>query len=203
MKVCAIVGAGDFFISRFDKDKYDFIIAADGGCDTLLSKGIIPNLVVGDFDSGSVPQNIEYIRHKIEKDETDMHLAFLEGVRRGYDTFYVFGGVGGRDDHTFANYCLLYYAKKQGKQMYLIGEKTYSFIIENEAVSLSGKSGDTLSVFAFGGEALGVTIKGTKYTANEVTLTCDFPLGVSNSFTDDAAEISVANGRLLIMAENN
>lgn len=202
MKVCAIVGAGDFFPCRFEKDKYDFIIAADGGCESLLKSGITPDLVIGDFDSGGVPENIEYKRYKVEKDETDMHLAFLEGVCRGYDTFYIFGGVGGSEDHTFANYCLLYYAKKQGKTMYLVGENAYWFVIENESVTLSGNIGGRLSLFAFGGAASGVTVKGAKYEADDVTLTPEFPLGVSNSFTEVSAEISVKSGALLIMSSN-
>lgn len=202
MKVCAIVGAGDFFPDRFKREKYDFIIAADGGCEKLLSIGVVPNLVIGDFDSGRVHEGIKYLRYKVEKDETDMHLAFLEGVRRGYDTFYIFGGVGGSEDHTFANYCLLYHAKKHGKQMYLIEKNAYWLVIENEAVTLNGKTGGRLSVFAFGGEAEGVSIKGAKYEASEVKLTCDFPLGVSNSFKEAPVEISVRRGALLIMAEN-
>lgn len=202
MSVCAIVGAGDFFPDRFERDKYDFIIAADGGCEALSSIGITPDLVIGDFDSGSIPESVKYIRYKVEKDETDMHLAFLEGVRRGYDTFYVFGGVGGSEDHTFNNYCLLYYAKKQGKTMYLMGDNAYWFVIANESVTLSGKTGCRLSLFAFGGATSGVTVKGTKYEADDVTLTPEFPLGVSNSFIGKPAEISVKRGALLIMAEN-
>lgn len=202
MKACAIVGAGDFYPGQFQSNKYDFIIAADGGCEKLLSIGVLPNLVIGDFDSGSIPKNIEYLRYKIEKDETDMHLAFLEGVRRGYDAFYIFGGVGGSEDHTFANYCLLYHAKKQDKQMYLFGKDAYWLIIENEKVTLNENAGNRLSVFAFGGEARGVSIKGAKYEATEINLSCDFALGVSNSFTEEPAKISVKDGALLIMAEN-
>ena len=202
MKICAIVGAGDFFPERFDRNKYDFIIAADGGAQSLDKIGITPNLVVGDFDSGYIPDGVEHIRYKVEKDETDTHLAFAEGVCRGYDIFYVFGGVGGREDHTFANYCLLYYAKKQKKQMYLMSKNSYSFIIEDEEIALQGMCGGTFSVFSFGGDASGVCIKDAKYEAENINLKSDFPLGVSNSFTEKGkARISAKRGALLIMSE--
>ena len=201
MKVCAIVGAGDFFPERFEKEKYGFIIAADGGWRTLLNIGVTPDLVVGDFDSSTAPIEFECVRHKVEKDETDMHLAYLEGAQRGYDTFYVFGGVGGREDHTFANYCLLYYAKQEKNQMYLMARDSYSFVIENEDITLAADSGKTFSIFAFGSDARRVSIRGAKYNTDNVTLKCSFPLGVSNSFTDSTVTVTVGDGALLIMSE--
>ncbi len=201
MKACAIVGAGDFFPEHFKKESYDFIIAADGGWQSLREIGVRPNIVIGDFDSSDMPPDIPTLRHKVEKDETDMHLAFLEGVRLGYKKFYVHGGTGGRDDHTFANYCLLLFAKRQKKEMYLIGKTSRSFVIENESVTLYGAPGNTFSVFALGGEASGVYIAGAKYEAADATLRPEFPLGVSNSFTESPAQISVSSGALLIIGE--
>ena len=40
---------------------------------------------------------------------------------------------------------------------------------------------------------------GTKYNAERTTLTVDFPLGVSNEITSDAAEITVYSGRALVI----
>ena len=54
-------------------------------------------------------------------------------------------------------------------------------------------------MFCIDGKAEGVSIKGLKYEICDVELTSDFPLGVSNSFVSPQAEISVKNGRLLIM----
>ena len=202
MRVCAIVGAGDFYSERFEIEKYEFIIAADGGALSLEKIGIRPNLIVGDLDSlNFAPTGVEIRRFKVEKDETDMHLALIEGAKRGYDTFYIFGGVGGRIDHTFANYCLLKYAKEQGFSVYLMDKDYYSFVIKNESVSIFGKEGRTFSAFAFGGEARGVSIIGAKYEARDIIMTPDFPLGVSNSFISEKAELSVKDGALLVMAE--
>ena len=202
MRVCAIVGAGDFYSERFEIEKYDFIIAADGGALSLGKIGIRPNLIVGDLDSlNFAPTGVEIRRFKVEKDETDMHLALIEGAKRGYDTFYIFGGVGGRIDHTFANYCLLKYAKEQGFSVYLMDKDYYSFVIKNESASIFGKEGRTFSAFAFGGEARGVSINGAKYEARDIIMTPDFPLGVSNSFISEKAELSVKDGALLVMAE--
>ena len=78
MGICYIVGAGAFW-GDFTPSEDDLVIAADGGLDTLRSIDIRVDLAVGDFDSArSVPDGIETVRFKVEKDETDMHLAYLE-----------------------------------------------------------------------------------------------------------------------------
>ncbi|MBR2432244.1 MAG: thiamine diphosphokinase, partial [Clostridia bacterium] len=79
MKTCYIVGAGEFY-GEFTPDSDDLVIAADGGYDSLLNRGIRPDVLIGDLDSiKEMPNGIELIRHPVKKDETDMHLAYLEG----------------------------------------------------------------------------------------------------------------------------
>ena len=51
---CIIVGAGDFFGMPFQPAEEDYVIAADAGYENLKAAGIVPNLVVGDFDSMEV-----------------------------------------------------------------------------------------------------------------------------------------------------
>ena len=201
MGICYIVGAGEISpLPKIEKD--DFVIAADGGFDSLLSLGIAPNLLVGDLDSiKNVPTGIEILRHPAEKDETDMHLAFLEGMRRGYSRFELFGGTGGRPDHTFANYSLLSLIRKNGCFATLHGDGYIAYVLENELTRVSGKIGKGISVFAFGGIARGVSIDGLKYTANNVTLIPEFALGVSNSFISNSSIIEVKDGTLLVIQE--
>ena len=198
--ICYIVGAADFR-RGFNVAAGDLVIAADGGYDRLLSMGITPDLLIGDLDSVSadIPADIELLRFKVEKDETDMHLAFLEGMKRGYRRFRIYGGTGGRADHTFANYSLLLFAKRQGAEIRLVSDDGECLIIENESIALQRGEWQGVSVFAFCGNAENVNISGLKYEAKGVTLTSDFPLGVSNSFENLDACISVERGALLIM----
>ncbi len=199
MGTCYIVGAGDFY-SGFEKRACDLVIAADGGYDALAARGIPCDLLIGDMDSiSNVPKDCQMLRVPVEKDETDMYLAYLEGVRRGYSDFVIFGGVGGRIDHTFANYSLLICAKKKRHSIKLVDRDFDIFAIFNERLEILEKRGMPLSVFAFSGEALGVSISGCKYNAQNVTLSPDFPLGVSNTVTNDNATVEVKDGALLLM----
>ena len=201
MKTCYIVGAGEFYGS-FKPNKDDLVIAADGGYSVLKEKGIRCDLLIGDMDSiKDTPNDIQAIKHPVEKDETDMHLAYLEGKRRGYESFAIYGGVGGRSDHTFANYCLLSYIKNDGNNAKLFGKSDVAFAIKNEVTRVSGKPQKSISIFAFGGIAEGVSIRGLYYELKDGRLLPEFPLGVSNHFTDRDAEIEVKNGTLLIISE--
>ena len=203
MSVCYLVGAGDFY-GHIDLSDGDVIIAADGGYDNLASHGLIANVLIGDFDSikSTLPDGIKTIRHPKEKDETDMFLAYSEGVKLGFTDFIMLGATGGRLDHTYANISLLLYAKEHGHSMTIVHDGGAILCIKDEAVTLSGRRGALLSVFALGTEANGVSIKGAKYEADGVTLSPSFPLGVSNEFTDEKAVISVQSGALLIIYDS-
>ena len=157
---------------------------------------------MGDFDSISdMPSGIETLRFPVKKDETDMHLCYLEGARRGYTEFMIYGGTGGREDHTIANISLLLYIREQGCRATLFGKKNIFTVIKNEEREFFGESGLHFSAFALFGEARGVTIRGLEYECENITLTPSFPLAVSNRFIGSRAHIKVDTGCLLIVTE--
>lgn len=204
MKRCFIVGAGDFY-GKIEPDKDDLVIAADGGFDTLIAQNVRCDVLVGDLDSITPEANwgkTELIKYKKEKDETDMFLSYLEGTKRGYSDFYIYGGTGGREDHTFANYCLLLYIREHGGRAKLYSKNAVAEVIKNETVTIHGIKGNYVSVFALGSSATGVSIKGLKYECNAISLHPAFPLGVSNEFLDKEATIGVEDGALLIIKES-
>ena len=202
MKKCIIIGAGDFTLPG-EISCEDLVIAADGGYNHAKAAGIEPKLFVGEMDSItiSLPENIEKITFPERKDYTDMNLAYLEGRARGYENFEIYGGTGGRSDHTFANISLLLKIAEDGCLGNMISDREIYTVIKNGKINLTGTFGKYISIFALGGEAHGVCLKGLDYEVENVTLTPDFPLGVSNKFTSREAEISVNNGALLVIYE--
>ena len=202
MSRCSLVGAGDF--TSFSPSLGDLVIAADGGYDMAVSCSA-PTVLVGDFDSicGTLPDGIETHRHPVKKDETDMMLAYRIGVEKGYTDFVIVGGTGGRPDHTFANYSLLLHIVSQSHTAKMIDDKYEYTVIKNSGILLpAGDGGDrVVSIFAIGGTAHGVDIRGLEYELSEGVLTPEFALGVSNKLLCRDAEISVRDGALLIMLE--
>ncbi len=179
----------------------DLIIAADKGAEILIAHGIAPHITVGDFDSSSVIPEKDVIRLPVEKDVTDTHAAVEIALERDCDEIHIYGGMGGRVDHTFANYSLLSSLSEKGIRAYLFGEGYRITALFNGKITLSGKSGETLSVFSWSEESKGVTLRGVKYPLENSVLHKNFALGVSNSFSEEKAEISVKDGILLIMQE--
>jgi thiamine pyrophosphokinase len=178
------------------------VIAADGGYRYLQQMGIRPDILLGDFDSLEiVPEHEHLIRHSPIKDDTDMALAVACGEEEGYRSFILYGGLGGRIDHTLANLQLLTALSRKGYRAWLIGEGNLVTAVTSERISFSEKMRGMISVFSAGECAKGVTERGLKYTITDKVLTCDRALGVSNEFTGQPAFIEVKNGTLLLIWE--
>lgn len=200
-KICFIYSAGEYYGSEIFPLLTEgcFLVAADRGLEKMLENGLEPDLVVGDFDSlGYVPELPNIIKLPSEKDFSDTEIAIKEGEKRGLDTFVIYGGLGGRLDHTISNIQSLYRLCKLGKSGYLIGENTVITAIKNSSIAFPEKLCGTISVFA-AGRADGVTINGLKYEISNVTLENTSPIGLSNEFIGKKAEISVRDGTLLII----
>ncbi len=203
MGACYIVGAGAFELD-FPAAAADFVIAADGGFTHLKKRGIKCDLLIGDFDSiDELPTDAERLTYPVEKDFTDMALALYEGQRRGFKNFVILGGTGGREDHTFANYCLLAEARESGAFAKIVSKNNTAFVIKNEKVRIKCDTGCHFSAFAFGGEARGVTIKGLYYEAYGINLAPSCHMAASNLFKGTYAEVEVKDGELLIIIESS
>lgn len=176
----------------------DLVIAADSGYAHLGD--IRADLVVGDFDSlGYVPAGEQIVRHPAEKDDTDTMLAARIGLARGYRAFLLLGGVGGRLDHTLANIQTLAFLRKNGARAALLGDGETITLIQDEALRFRAGLAGTISVFSYGASATGVCERGLAYALHDATLTDTNPLGVSNAFTGEAAEVRVRQGRLVVL----
>lgn len=205
--VCYIVGAGEienpgWFRRQVRPKEKDCLIAADGGFAICDRCGIRVDMVIGDFDSlGYVPDHSDIIRMPQEKDDTDLHYAVKKGLEKGYRTFEIYGATGGREGHTMANYQTLVYLAHQHACGILRSVNVQVTAIENDTLRLPAYQSGMVSVFCMGDRAGGVTLNGLKYLLSEAVLTNDMPVGVSNEFIGEAAEITVADGTLLVMWE--
>ena len=179
--------------------KEDFIIAADGGLTHTQQLGIVPNEILGDFDSlGHVPEGANVF--PVEKDDTDAMLAVRRGLSLGYREFVLYGSLDGpRLDHTVANFQTLQFLADQGAAGFLAGTGYLVTVVKDGTLVFPAGCAGTVSVFCQGKDAEGVTLEGLYYPLKDGRLTAGFPLGVSNHFTGKKAEISVRNGSLLVL----
>ena len=196
---CFIIGAGSFYGLPGPVRDTDTVIAADGGWRVCRELSLTPSLLVADFDSlDTVPEFGHILRLPVEKDDTDMLAAVRLALGRGCREIHMFGGTGGRLDHTLANIQTLHFVTGRGGCGYLYGSGCAMTVLSGETVRIpSRKSGD-VSLFALDSTVHGVTIRGLKYTLEYGDITPDFPIGVSNSYIGKRAEITVKHGCALL-----
>ena len=202
MRSCIIFGAGEYDAQIPIKSTDQLVIAADAGYERCVKCGFIPDIVVGDFDSlCKVPDLSNMIQLPVEKDMTDMDAAVAIALEKGCKAMHLYGGMGGRPDHTLANYSLIARLSRQGVEAHLYGEGYVVTAVTDGTLTLTGGRGETVSVFSWTDTSEGVTLRGLKYPLENATLTGTFALGVSNSFAEETAVISVARGTLLVMRQ--
>ena len=199
MKKCIIFCAAEFDGLAAPIGPEDHIIAADGGLRHTQKLNIVPHTILGDFDSlGFVPEGANV--YPVEKDDTDAMLAARCGLELGFREFYFYGSLDGpRLDHTVANFQTLQFLADRDARGHLIGKDYIVTVVKNGSLRFPAGCTGTVSVFCMGCDAEGVTLKGLYYPLENGRLAAGFPLGVSNHFTGEAAEISVRNGSLLVL----
>lgn len=199
-RTCALFGAGDYAgMSRPVIKAGVLVIAVDAGWEQVKRWGLQPNLAVGDFDSlGYVPDGVPRVQFPAVKDEPDMLLAVREGIKRNCSCFLIYGGLGGRLDHTLGNLQVLAWLCERDRTGFLLGRDTAIAAIQNGALTFSPEHRGYLSLFPWGGEAT-VTLTGLKFPLTHGVLSCDYPLGVSNEFLGQRATVQVEQGMALAL----
>ena len=176
----------------------DFVLCADAGWEFARRCGVMPALVIGDFDSAAQPDDLPCQVHPVMKDDSDTMLCLREGLKRGYDRFLIVGGLGGRFDHTLSNIQSMAWAASQGCSVRMEDENTRVEAVHNGRLTFKNGRGK-LSVFSLTDRSNGVNIRGMLYPVEDGTLTNTWPIGLSNEFVEAEASIEVRDGTLLVI----
>lgn len=206
--IVAIISGGTPPSENLLKDylvEVDFIIAADKGCECLYKYNIIPDLLLGDFDSANKEildnaklQIKEVLEFPPEKDYTDTEIAIMEAVKRGAVKIYLFGATGSRIDHALGNIGLLLTAKRNGIILEIIDDNNRLYLGKNK-MKLLGEYGETISFHALSDKVANLEIKGGKYRLESYDMSLLEPRAICNEFVDAPIEISYDAGELLII----
>lgn len=201
MKRAFIFAAGSFFGLRERPAEGDLVIAADAGYRVCRAAGIVPTLLLGDFDSMDQPEDFENVhRSPVEKDDTDTMLAVKTALEQGCDEVFLYGGTGGkRLDHTLANLQTLLYLRRRGARGWLYDDDFVWTVIEDERITVQKTvEWGLLSLFCLGDRAEGIDLTGLQYPLKDAVLTPEFPLGVSNHVVGESACVTVKKGALAV-----
>ncbi|HOK19546.1 MAG TPA: thiamine diphosphokinase [Thermosynergistes sp.] len=181
--------------------------AVDRGVESCMRAHVLPELVIGDSDSGS-PKAWEWARsvgaevHKFprDKDLTDLQLALRQLASLGLPvTTLLCGGWGMRFDHAWSNLFSLIWASKYGIEPGCIcDEKEVLFFLrDGDHVELEfDVLPKAISLLSLSPVAEGVTADGVKWPLKDKTLFLDEPYAVSNVPLDERVAFGVKSGWL-------
>ena len=183
----------------YKQDDDEFIIGVDSGCMHLLKSNIIPDLGIGDFDSVSETE-YKTIVSKIKnlktydrvKDYTDTYLAVKQALKFKYKEIIIYGGIGNRIDHTFANINLL----KLGN-ISLVDETTEMYMLDPGIYTIDNEF-KYISFFAIE-DVKGLTLKDFKYELEDIDLDTFDPLCISN---EGSGTLEFKEGLMLVINQN-
>lgn len=208
----AIIAGGaieNAFTAAFIKEKkIDCIIAADRGLQFCYEERILPNYILGDYDSIR-PEILAWYRSQsdipvtvfpAEKDDTDAALAFEKALEIGSDKIYFLGALGGRMDHAIANIHLLKNALDASVDAYIVDAQNLMCLIDRETVlKKEDQFGKYVSFLPFTNTVEGITLEGFKYPLRLYHMEKGRSIGVSNEIQDEECKVTLQKGILLMI----
>lgn len=197
-----------FAKNRIEHGSWDFVVCADSGMDFCRKSGLLPDIILGDFDSAD-PEALRFFRERCperfrafppEKDETDTELALQYAIREGAEHITVLGATGTRLDHVLGNIHLLKQAMDAGTDCCLLdAHNRIRMIRRNLVIRRDGQFGRYVSLIPFTPEVEGLTLTGFAYNVRDFTLTAGKARGVSNEILEEEARIEMKSGILLVI----
>jgi thiamine pyrophosphokinase len=179
------------------------VVAADAGAEVAFAAGVGVDLAVGDFDSLSVEtlgrlerSGAQVVRHPVAKDATDLELALDAAVGLLPARVLVLAGAGGRLDHLLSILLVLGLEKYAAVELEATVGEARVHVVRAER-TLVGNAGETISLFALHGDAVGVRTRGLVYPLRGEVLVAGSSRGCSNVFADAEVSIEVAAGVVL------
>jgi len=196
----------DDILNKF-KDGFDYIIASDRGLEELDKYNIIPNYIVGDFDSIDKKILDKYINdeHVIikklnpEKDYTDTHMALKLAIELKSTEITIIGAIGTRLDHTIANIHILKETLEKNIECKIIDKRNEIQLINKKTTLKMNDNYKNISLIPLTTKVSGVTLKGFKYSLEKSTLEIGHSIGVSNEQIEKYEEIDLEKGILILI----
>lgn len=179
----------------------DRVIAADSGYLIAAALGYDVDTVVGDMDSigpmSQLDESIEVVRHPVDKDATDLELAFELAVREQPRRIVLVGAEGGRFDHEVAAVSVICSDRwNVVPEIDWVRSDAISYVIRHTR-RIQGDPGDHISLIPVGGDAIGVATTGLKWELKGETLHFGSTRGVSNLLLRTEILVRVSSGVVL------
>lgn len=200
-----IVGNGDSpqksVILKLQKVGYNTLIAADGGANSLFKLGLLPDLIIGDFDSitGNVKayysDKSEFIKRK-EQSDTDVEKALKYLIKKKFKDVVLLGVSGRRIDHGIANLSLVLKYSSLINIKVIAGSSVLSVLDKSKTIRAA--VGETISVFGFAPNGQ-ITSTGLEFPLKDSSLFFGTEESISNKAITTQVSFQIKSGKFFIV----
>ncbi|MCB7319737.1 thiamine diphosphokinase [Lacrimispora sp. 210928-DFI.3.58] len=216
MKRCLILTGGRLDLS-FARDflkgeSFARVIAVDGGLKAAKELSLMPDIIVGDFDTVE-PEILAFFRkkehiiwdvHNPEKDDTDTELAIKRALAMGCDETVLLGATGGRLDHMLGNLHLLYPCLQKGMEACIVDPQNKLYLIDGERHFRRDELwGNYISFLPLTEEVRGITLTGFKYPLTDKDIEIGTSLCISNELAEEEGTITFLEGVLMVVESHD
>lgn len=207
MKKCIIIANGDLpkrnHIKIIMQKNYDTIICADGGANSAAKLNIVPDFIIGDFDS--ITDETKKMFHNKSKfiqikrqNDTDVEKCLKFAIKNKFSEVILLGATGDRLDHSICNLgiVLKFYDKIKIK---IVHQKSLLIPISGE-VNFKTTKGETISLYGFD-EKTFITSIGLKYKLKKESLPFGKKESTSNVAISDLVHLKIENGIIFLIRD--
>jgi thiamine pyrophosphokinase len=191
-----------------------FFVCADSGAEHARKLDLVPDAVVGDFDSvtyGTLnhfeDKNCEIVEIPDQESndfEKALHYIWerfqnLSPTEKVDMTVFILGMTGGRTDHALANFSVMLRYTDLFKSMisFELGAEHRFLTTANNNCKIDCEIGTTISLTPFG-EARRIVTENLQYPLSGETLLLGMREGLSNFSTGSPVTIAIESGALLV-----
>lgn len=210
-----VFAGGDIAVQSFDPTRWptpDFIVGVDSGAAHCLALDLVPDWIVGDFDSlddrfmhDQRLANAAVKRYPSMKAASDLQLALELLCDCRPSRVIVFGVSGGRTDHLLFNWQLPA-SRHWPFDLRLVDQTVSTFVLQgianlecsHKACLVNVQPGQLVSLLPLT-TVEGVITKGLMYPLTAATLVPGTTLGLSNVANATTISVQIETGTLLLM----
>lgn len=186
---------------------YDMLIAADSGLETCHALGIMPDVMLGDYDSvsGQIKEyyqscGVQAFTYPEKKDETDTELAVKFAINKHAGQIILYRATGSRMDHTLANLFLLQLGLEHGIDMQIRDKYNRIRLVKGKFVlQKPAQFGNYISLLPLSQTVEDICLTGFRYPLEHARMVQGSSLGISNVLEEEQGVISAGSGILILI----
>lgn len=196
---------------------FDKVFAVDKGLEYVDALGMIPDYLLGDFDTVDSKLLTQYEmrigqeeigtvleRYPAKKDASDTELALDVAIQQGAKRITLLGGTGSRLDHVLANIGLLLYTEQRCLEICLVDETNRIRLLSDKCCKefelyRHCQHGTYISLIPLSKQVEGVTMEGVMYPLTEATIYAGSSFTVSNQIVEEKLFVKLEKGKMLLI----